>query len=93
VDAAALTGARQLAQLLPNVRTVEYAPIIGLRLTTSRNWTVYLGTGSDMATKIRTLRAIEAQFADDQSAQSLLLDLRFPDRPYYRPPAKGTGGE
>ncbi len=93
VEAAALTGARQLAQLLPDVRTVEYAPTTGLRLTTSRNWTVYLGTGSDMAAKVRTLRAIEAQFAEDQSAQSLFLDLRFPDRPYYRPPAKGTGGE
>ena len=93
VEPAALTAARQLAELLPEVRTVEYAPLTGLRLTTSRNWTVYLGTGSDMQAKVHTLRAIEAQFADDESAVSLFLDLRFADRPYYRPPADDAGGE
>jgi cell division protein FtsQ len=93
VEPGALTAAQQLAQLLPTVRTVEYAPITGLRLTTSRNWTVYLGIGDDMADKIRTLRAIEARLAKDESAQPLLLDLRFPERPYYRPASQEAGGD
>jgi len=93
VEAGALTAAQQLAQLLPALRTVEYAPITGLRLTTSRNWTVYLGTGSDMADKVHTLQAIEARLAEDEPTQSLLLDLRFPDRPYYRSTTQDAGGD
>jgi cell division protein FtsQ len=93
MEVGALTAAQQLAQLLPALRTVEYAPITGLRLTTSRNWTVYLGTGSDMADKVHTLQAIEARLAEEEPTQSLLLDLRYPDRPYYRSTTEDAGGD
>ena len=93
VDTEALIAARQITQLLPGLRVVEYAPITGLRFTHSRGWVVYLGTGGDMARKVSVLRAMEVQLTREESDQLSLVDLRFPDSPYYRLPAKGAGGE
>lgn len=84
VDPEAVTAARQLATLLPELKVVEYAPLTGLRFTHPRGWVVYLGTGSDIARKVNILRAIEAQFDREAKAQPTLIDLRFPDSPYYR---------
>jgi len=86
VDLAALTGARQLIHLLPEVRAIEYAPGTGLRLEHPRGWMVYLGTGDDMPKKIGVLRAMEVEFAGEDVLQPTLVDLRFPDSPYYRLP-------
>jgi hypothetical protein len=77
----------QIVRLLPEVRVVEYAPAVGLRFLHPRGWLVYLGTGSDMAHKVNVLRAIEVQFAGQDVLQPTLIDLRFPDSPYYRLPA------
>jgi len=84
VDVSAVTAARQLAVLVPDLRMVEYTPGIGLRFTHPRGWAVYLGTGTDMAQKVGVLKALEAQFAGEGKAQPALLDLRFPSSPYYR---------
>jgi hypothetical protein len=89
VDTEALGAARQLIRLLPEVQTVEYAPLTGLRLHHPRGWLVYLGTGSDMARKVNVLRALEVEFAREDTIQPALIDLRFPDSPYYRLPADG----
>lgn len=91
VEVDALLAARQIARLLPEVKTVEYAPLTGLRLVHPRGWLVYLGTGSDMVRKVNVLRAIERQLAPD-APQPSLIDLRFPDTPYYRFPDEGEGG-
>jgi len=87
VDTEALSAARQLIRLLPEVHVVEYAPLTGLRLHHPRGWLVYLGTGNDMARKVNVLRALEVDFAREGTIQPALIDLRFPDSPYYRLPA------
>jgi cell division septal protein FtsQ len=87
VDQEALDAARQLIRLLPEVQAVEYAPLTGLRLHHPRGWLVYLGTGSDMARKVNVLRALEVEFAGEDTIRPALIDLRFPDSPYYRLPA------
>jgi cell division septal protein FtsQ len=96
VDLSALVGARQLVHLLPEVRVLEYAPGTGLRLKHPRGWMVYLGTGEDMAKKVGVLRAMEVEFAGEESVQPALIDLRYPDSPYYRLPDEespgGSGG-
>jgi cell division septal protein FtsQ len=89
VDQEALGAARQLIRLLPEVQVVEYAPRTGLRLHHSRGWLVYLGTGSDMARKVNVLRALEVEFAGEDTIQPAMIDLRFPDSPYYRLPVDG----
>lgn len=86
VDLEALAGARQLTRLLPEVRSLEYAPGSGLRLRHPRGWLVYLGTGEDMAKKVGVLRAMEVEFAGEDVVQPTLIDLRFPASPYYRLP-------
>jgi cell division septal protein FtsQ len=84
IDPEAVLAARQLSTLLPELKVIEYAPITGLRFTHPRGWVVYLGTGKDMARKVSILQAIEAQFDPEGEVQPTLVDLRFPDTPYYR---------
>jgi cell division septal protein FtsQ len=84
VDPEAVVAVQQLVALLPELKVIEYAPVTGLRFTHPRGWMVYMGTGPDMPRKVNILRAIEAQFAADQAPQPTLVDLRFPDSPYYR---------
>jgi hypothetical protein len=91
VDLEALAGARQLTHLLPEVGTLEYAPGTGLRLRHPRGWLVYLGTGEDMHTKVGVLRAMEIEFAGEDVVQPMLVDLRFPESPYYRLPDRPAG--
>jgi hypothetical protein len=92
VDMEAVVAARQIVHLLADLRAMEYAPITGLRFVHPRGWTVYLGTGDDMARKVNVLEAIEVQFADEDTNLQSLIDLRFPDCPYYRYPSEETGG-
>ena len=84
VDIDAVVAARQLTQLLPELKAIEYAPSTGLRFTHARGWTVYLGKGSDMAPRVQALRAIERRFADEGAVQPSVVDVRFPANPYYR---------
>ena len=92
VDPQAVAGAIELIALLPDTKVIEYGPITGLRFVDADGWTVYLGTGEDMARKIDLLNAIAARFADPEQPQPTLIDLRFPDSPYYRLPSE-EGGE
>jgi hypothetical protein len=45
---------------------------------------------------VNVLRAIEVQFAGKDVPQPTLIDLRYPDSPYYRLPGDvvpGSGGD
>jgi cell division septal protein FtsQ len=84
VDVEAVMAARQLTRLLPELKVVEYAPSTGLRFTHTRGWTVYLGKGADMAPRIQALRTIERRFADEGEELPSVVDVRFPENPYYR---------
>jgi hypothetical protein len=88
VETEALVTARQIVHLLPEVRVVEYSPEIGFRFLHPRGWMVYLGAGNELAYKVSILRAIEVQFAGQDTSQPTLLDLRYPNSPYYRLPGE-----
>jgi len=85
VDPQAVLAAQQLIALLPEIKTLGYAPTTGLRFRHPRGWEVYLGT-DEMARKVNILRVIEQQFAGEDTPQPSLVDLRFPESPYYRLP-------
>lgn len=93
VEPDALIAARQLIHLMPEVRAIEYAPGTGLRFAHPRGWMVYLGTGDDMPKKIGVLRAMEIEFTGEDVLQPTLVDLRFPDSPYYRLPETNAPAE
>ncbi len=86
VDTQALIAAQEISRLMPDLKQIEYAPATGIRFTHPSGWLVYLGVGHDMARKINILHAMEAQFADPDKPQPSLIDLRYPDSPYYRMP-------
>ena len=70
----------------PDIGSYEYAPITGLRFVRPRGWTVYLGVGDGMAYKATVLQAAEERFGQEGVRKPSLIDLRFPDSPYYRFP-------
>jgi hypothetical protein len=92
VETDALVAALQIAELLPDLQVMEYAPVTGLRFTHARGWVVYLGTGSNMARRVTLLKAVQGQFSEQNARQPTLIDLRFPDSPYYRFSSEGAGG-
>jgi cell division septal protein FtsQ len=92
VDTRAVIAARQLVSLLPELTVVDYAPRTGLQFAHPLGWVVYLGTGDDMAHKVGVLRAIEQRLSQDGVRQPSLVDVRYPDTPYYRYPGGESGG-
>ena len=92
VDIDAVVGARQLVQLLPELTEVRYAPVTGLHYVHADGWVVYLGTGDGMARRVNVLHAIERQLLREGTPQPSLVDVRFPDTPYYRFPDQEAGG-
>jgi cell division septal protein FtsQ len=93
IDPKASAAAQQITHLLPELRVIEYAPATGLRFTHSRGWVVYLGTADNMVRKISILRAMEVQYANQETDTSMVVDLRFPESPYYRLPTPSAGGQ
>jgi len=91
IDTQILKAVRQVAYLLPEVRTLEYEPAMGLRFTHRRGWTVYLGHGNELERKVSILRAVEAQFADREIVEPVRLDLRYPGGVFWR--SQSGGGE
>jgi cell division septal protein FtsQ len=92
VDMDAVVAAGQLERLCPDLKEVDYSPVKGLHFVHEEGWVVYLGTGDDMAYKMNVLRAIERQLSSAGSVQPSLVDIRFPETPYYRFPEQQAGG-
>jgi cell division septal protein FtsQ len=92
VDAGAVVAARQLTRLLPDLKEVSYAPVKGLHFVHDAGWIVYLGIGDDMPYKMTVLHAIERQLSSADAPQPSLVDIRFPETPYYRFPDPEAGG-
>jgi hypothetical protein len=45
-----------------------------------------------MARRVTLLKAVQGQFSEQNARQPTLIDLRFPDSPYYRFSSEGAGG-
>jgi cell division septal protein FtsQ len=86
VDVDAVVAARQIAALLPELTSVEYTPLRGLQFSHPSGWTVYLGVGDDMPEKVYVLHAIEQELAVEGVRQPDLVDIRYPESPFYRYP-------
>jgi cell division septal protein FtsQ len=91
VDTDAIIAARQLTSLLPELKEIAYAPVKGLHFVHTQGWMLYLGTGDDMTHKISVLHAIERQLSSAGTQQPSLVDIRYPETPYYRFPEQGAG--
>jgi cell division septal protein FtsQ len=91
VDTDAIIAARQLTNLLPELTEIAYAPVKGLHFVHTEGWILYLGTGSDMTRKVNVLRAIERQLSSPGTQQPSLVDIRYPETPYYRFPEQDAG--
>lgn len=86
VDVDAVVAARQIAALLPELTSVEYTLSRGLQFTHPSGWRVCLGTGDDMPKKVYVLHAIEQELVVEGARQPDLVDVRYPESPYFRYP-------
>lgn len=88
IEPQAVVAAQQL-MTWSEIKDLYYDPKKGLYFTHAKGWEVYLGVGGDMSRKMNILKSIEAQFAAQDAVQPIVVDLRFPDSPYYRLPNEG----
>ncbi len=76
-----IQGALYLRGRHPNIDVLLYDSLKGLGYHDGRGWTVWFGTGEDMATKLLTYNALVAEIIDEvQPGEIVMAD---PDRPYY----------
>lgn len=74
----------ELGRLMPELEQVRYDPALGLVLQTEQGWPVRIGRTPDgLRIKLAILRALVDELAQ-QGANVDFIDLRYPERPYYR---------
>ncbi len=82
IDPNIVTGAVQLQALLPNVTGLRYHSDKGLGYNDQRGWEAWMGTGSDMAEKVKIYDALVASL----QARGIVPDeisVENPDAPFY----------
>jgi cell division protein FtsQ len=84
VDPAVLQAARELAEEMPELSTVDYTASQGLQFRHERGWLVILGVSDNMAERVSRFRALERQYLQEGAQQPALVDVRFA-KPYSRP--------
>jgi cell division protein FtsQ len=81
-DPGLLTAALGLRELMPELAVVQFSRSWGISFRTPEGWRVYLGDGEEMEAKLAILRALRQDILAG-GAQVRMIDLRFPERPYY----------
>jgi len=72
-----------LSELLPEVTQFRYDATWGLLFQSEHGWSVALGDSSRMKQKASVLTTIQDEILA-RGDQPQLIDIRFPDSPYYR---------
>ncbi len=83
IDPTLVEGAQTLRILAPDLSVLRYSRNQGLLVSTPEGWPVYLGDGSQVKAKLVVLTTVLA----DLKAQAItptFIDLRDPQRPFYR---------
>jgi cell division septal protein FtsQ len=74
----------ELGRLMPELEQVVYDPALGLILRTEQGWPVRIGRTPDrLRIKLAILQALVDELAQ-RGANVDFVDLRYPERPYYR---------
>lgn len=82
VDRVVLNAVSRLRELMPGVKTFEYAKAIGVILTDARGWRVYFGDDQQLSEKVATMCVILDRLAKE-GRSAKFIDLRFVSSPYY----------
>jgi cell division septal protein FtsQ len=78
-----VTAVAELQRLRPDVQRYEYSEQYGLSFRNPQGWLVRLGDGPEMETKLRVLASL-TQYLAGQGVVPSLVDVRFPEAPYYQ---------
>jgi len=89
VDQDTVNGVLQFKALYPDVTEMVYDPVKGLGYHDGRNWTLWMGRGTDIQTKLVVYNAIVADaLTKVPPRQPVEISVIDPDRPYYSWAAK-----
>jgi len=84
LDPALVEMLQALQQWMPELSQVTYDPTVGLILEAGPGWPVRIGRDPEhLVTKITILEALVADLSR-RGMDVEFIDLRFPERPYYR---------
>ena len=84
IDGALLAGIRALAAALPAVKRMEYSEAKGLSFVDEHRWRVLFGSPDQVNAKLAMLRTLSA-YLTAQKVDVDYIDVRLPDRAYYKP--------
>lgn len=78
-----LSTMKELIRILPEVKTFRYTIERGIEFSEPQgNWPVYVGVGSDMASRVSIWKALAANLAS-RNVRPKFIDVRYPQAPYY----------
>lgn len=78
-----LSTMKELIRVLPEVKTFRYTVERGIEFTEpGGNWPVYVGVGSDMASRVGIWKALAANLTS-RKVRPRFIDVRYPQAPYY----------
>lgn len=83
VDPELVAAVAELKRLIPELRLYEYTENNGLSFQSSYGWKVQLGAGPEIESKLKVLDVLTKHLID-QGIAPALVDVRFPEAPYYR---------
>lgn len=84
LDGTLVETLQALQYLMPELSQVEYDPVVGLIVEAGPGWPVRIGhTSEHLAAKVTILEGLVAELSR-RGADVAFIDLRFPERPYYR---------
>ena len=84
IDGEILQSALQLAERYPELNQITYNRGFGLNfMLPERSEWIYWGDGNDFTQKLENMAAIHHAIAKNQVSASI-IDLRSPEKPYYR---------
>lgn len=84
MDQGVLASALLLADRYPGLRQITYSRGVGLNFTLpQRSEWIYWGDGNNFSQKLENMAAIHLAIAKSEASASV-IDLRSPEKPYYR---------
>ncbi len=83
IDPAIVSGVIQFKALYPSVTELVYDPARGLGYHDGRNWLLWFGDGTDLATKMAVYTRMTEEVYTKEGKQPIEFDVSDPDAPYY----------
>jgi cell division septal protein FtsQ len=84
IEPAVIAAVKQIGTTLPAVKRMEYADTRGLNFTDEHGWKIMFGDPEQINAKLAMLQSLTAYLVA-QKIEPEYVDVRLPDRAYFKP--------